>query len=128
MTINCVKQKAFEGVPPPLPPPPSSPSAAHGNLAHNTREQFGTKSFSPKIILLYFLLHNIFVFPTINKKMIRKKLQNCVEWTRTAQNSSHTINHFPSSSSSSLAVAGPRAWHRSCGGHVSVADGLIFRI
>lgn len=45
-----------------------------------------------------------------------------------AQNSSRTINHFPSSSSSSLAAAGPRAWYRSCGGHMSVADGLIFRI
>lgn len=60
--------------------------------------------------------------------MIRKKLQNSIEWTRMAQNSSRTINHFPSSSSSSLAAAGPRAWHRSCGGHMSVADGLIFRI
>jgi len=60
-----MKRKAFER----MPPPPSPPEAAHRNLAHNRRERFGTKSFSPKIIFLYFFfLHNIFVFPTINKK------------------------------------------------------------
>lgn len=29
MTINCVKQKAFKGVPPPLPPPPSPSPPPH---------------------------------------------------------------------------------------------------